>query len=67
MPRSVAVPRRTAARMPRVTPTVTNTTAAMRASTTVFGKRVKSSSLTDRRVTKEKPRHGAPQCTVSPA
>ena len=53
--------------MPTVTPTVTKTTAAISASTTVFGKRVKSSSLTERRVTKENPRHGALQWTVSPA
>ena len=53
MPRSAGVPRRIAARMPSVTPTVTNTTAAMRASTTVFGKRVNSSVLTDCRVEKE--------------
>jgi hypothetical protein len=53
MPRSAGVPRRIAARMPSVTPTVVNTTAAMRASTTVFGKRVNSSVLTDCRVEKE--------------
>ena len=65
--RSVEEPRRTAAKMPTVTPMIRKTTAAISARTTVFGKREKSSSLTERRVTKENPRQGALHWTVSPA